>query len=98
MDRVVVSDEGFESSHGFWFSRTVHKVRFDDLSRVQGVVEERTGRRGRKEYSYSFDCTFKSGSREQIPLGDLMKEALPDIRAQFRKHNVPVDLPPGFPG
>lgn len=96
-DRVIVSDQGFESTHGFWWDPVVHRVRYDDLSMVQGVVEERTGRRGRKEYSYYFDCSFKSGVQERIPLGDLMREALPDILAQFQEHKVPVLLPPNMP-
>ena len=97
MDRVLVNDQGFQSSHGFWWDRVEHKVRYADLSHVQLVVEERTGRRGRKQYSYYFDCSFKSPPQERIPLGDLMREALPDILAQFEKYNVPVAIPPNLP-
>ncbi|WP_020470778.1 hypothetical protein [Zavarzinella formosa] len=96
MDRVIVNDDGFQSTHGFWWDKIVHNVRYDDLRQVVVVVEEKTTRRG-KSYSYYFDCSFKNAPQERIPLGDLMKQALPDIRDQFEKHDVPVQLPANLP-
>lgn len=96
LDRVVVNEEGFTSRHGFWWSPSVHDIRYKDLSVVRVVVEERTTRRG-KSYSYSFDCSFKSGREERVPLGDVMREALPEIAQQFRAHGVPVEIPPNLP-
>jgi hypothetical protein len=95
LDRVVVNQDGFYSRHGFWWNPTVHQIRYGDLSQVQLVVEERSGRRG-KTYSYYFDCSFKSGKQERVPLGDIMREALPEIAQQFREHGVPVHLPPNL--
>jgi hypothetical protein len=97
MDRVVVNQDGFYSRHGFWFSPKIHDIRYEDLSQVKLVVEESTGRRG-KSYSYYFDCSFKSGKQERVPLGDIMREALPEIAGQFRQHGVPVLIPPNLPG
>lgn len=97
LDRVVVNQDGFYSRHGFWWDPVVHQVRYDDLSLVRVVVEEKTGRRGRKTYSYYFDCFFKSGKQERVPLGDVMREALPEIAGQFEAHGVPVQLPPNLP-
>jgi hypothetical protein len=93
---VVVNQEGFYSRHGFWWSPTVHNIRYDELDLVRLVVEEKPSRRG-KTYSYYFDCTFKTGKQERVPLGDIMREALPEIAEQFRQHGVPVELPPNLP-
>lgn len=96
LDKTVVTEDGFTSRHGFWWSPIVHTVRYEDLSQVRLTVEERSGRRGKK-YSYYFDCDLKSGRQERVPLGDIMREAVPDIAAQFRKHGVPVHIPPNLP-
>jgi hypothetical protein len=97
MDRVVVSEEGFYSRHGFWWDPTVHQVRFQDLNQVTLVVEEKIGRRGRKNYSYYFDCSFKQGKQERIPLGDLVRQAMPEIVKRFKEHGVPIQVPPNLP-
>lgn len=96
-DRVTVNQEGFYSRHGFWWDPTIHEIKYDHLAAVRITIEERTGRRGRKSYSYYFDCSFKSGQQERVPLGDLMKEALPDITEQFRQHGVQVVIPSNLP-
>ena len=96
LDKVVVTEEGFTSRHGFWWNPTVHSVRYENLNQVRLTVEERSGRRGKK-YSYFFDCDLKSGGQERVPLGDIMREAVPDIAGQFRKHGVPVHIPPNLP-
>jgi len=96
LDRVIVNNDGFYSRHGFWFSPVAHEIKYDELSLVQVTVEERMGRRG-KTYNYYFDCSFKSGKRERVPLGDLMREALPEIAEQFRRQGVPVQMPPNLP-
>jgi hypothetical protein len=88
-DSVTVNNEHFVSTHGFWWDRQKHDVRFDDLTSIKVFVEEKQGRRG-KTYSYYFDCSYRNKPTERVPLGDLMKEALPDIAAQFREHNVNV--------
>lgn len=96
LDKVVVGEDGFTSRHGFWWNPSIHTVRYDDLSQVRLTVEERSGRRGKK-YSYYFDCDLKSGRQERVPLGDIMREAVPEIAGQFRKHGVPVHIPPNLP-
>jgi hypothetical protein len=96
LDKVVVGEDGFTSRHGFWWNPSIHTVRYEDLNQVRLTVEERSGRRGKK-YSYYFDCDLKSGRQERVPLGDIMREAVPDIAAQFRRHDVPVHIPPNLP-
>jgi hypothetical protein len=96
LDRVIVNQEGFYSRHGFWWSPSVHQIRYEELATVRLVIEEKTGRRG-KTYSYFFDCSLKSGKQERVPLGDIMREALPEIADQFRQHGVQVLFPPNLP-
>ena len=90
LDKVVVSEETLYSRHGFWWSPTIHNIRYDDLSNVRLGVDVTRGRRGRKNYSYYFDCSYKSGKQERVPVGDLVKQALPEIGAHFAKHGVNV--------
>ena len=96
LDRVVVNQEGFYSRHGFWWDPTIHQIRYSELNLVRLGYETKTGRRG-ISYSYHFDCFFKSGKQERVPLGDIMREALPEIAEQFRSHGVPVEIPPNLP-
>jgi len=96
LDRVIVNQEGFYSRHGFWWSPAIHQIRYDELNRVQVGFDVQNSQRGRR-YSYYFDCFFKTGQRERVPLGTLMVEALPEIAEQFRKHGVAVQIPPNLP-
>src|SRR5262245_20365249 len=97
LDRVIVDQEGFYSRHGFWWDSTIHQIRYDELVLVRLVVEEKIGRGGRKNYSYYFDCSFKTRTAERVPLGDVMRQAIPEIAEQFRKHGVQVQIPPNLP-
>lgn len=96
-DHVRVDAEGFQSRHGFWFAPTVHNIRYADLDQVRVSFEEHRSLRRRRSYSYYFDCYFKSGAQERVPLGDIMRQALPEIAEQFRSHGVPVHIPPNLP-
>ena len=96
LDRVVVSQNSFFSRHGFWWNPTVHQIPYDELKLVRVGAEERNSRRG-KTYNYYFDCQFKSGKQDRVPLGDVMQEALPDIIEQFQLHGVSVEVPPNLP-
>lgn len=95
LDRVEVNQDGFRCEHGFWWNPIVHDIRYDELDRVVVVVEERSGRRG-KQYHYHFDCVLKNGGTDRVPLGDLMREALPEIAEQFHEHDVEVVIPPNL--
>lgn len=91
-----MNQEGFYSRHGFWWYPINHDIRFEELQEVRVVAEKRGGRGG--GYSYYLDCGFKSGNVDRVPLGDVMREALPEIAEQFRSHGVPVHIPPDLPG
>jgi hypothetical protein len=90
LDKVVVSEDTLYSRHGFWWSPTIHNIRYDDLSNVRFGVDVTRGRRGRKNYNYYFDCSYKSGKQERVPVGDLVKPALDEIGTRFAKHGVNV--------
>lgn len=97
LDRVVLDEQGFYARHGFWWSPTIHRINYKDLRMIKLAVEQRTTRNG-TDYNYFFDCVFKDGKTERVPLGDIMRESLPEIADEFRKHNVQVVLPPDMPG
>jgi hypothetical protein len=96
LDRVVVNQDGFSARYGLWWNPSVHQIRYEELNLVRLDVVEKTSR-GRKTYSYYFDCSYKSGKQERIPLGDLMRQAAPELVQQFHKHGVPVMTPPNLP-
>lgn len=90
LDRVTVSPEKFTLWTGFWFSPTVHEVRYDGLSEVAITAEERTGRRGRKSVSYYLECRGKGGA-QKVPVGDLMKEGgLKHILDMADRKDIPI--------
>lgn len=73
LERAVVTDDRFELHSGLWFMPNRHTVRWDEVQAVEGVAEERTGRRGRKSTSFKLVFTKKGGGTEAVPVGDLMK-------------------------
>ena len=72
-DKAVVTDERFELDVGFWFAPKTHSVLWADVAAVEGVAEEKTGRRGRKTTDFKVVFKKKSGPAETVPVGDLMK-------------------------
>jgi hypothetical protein len=95
-DRVTIGRQGLYYQHGPWWNPTIQQIRYDDLALVRIGFERRFTRRG-TEYSYHLDCLFKFGKQERIPLGDLLKEAWPDLLEQLLEHGVPVEIPPDLP-
>jgi hypothetical protein len=90
-DKAVVDDTHFELRTGFWFAPTRHSVNFADVTSVQGVTEEKTGRRGRKSTNYYLVFVRKSGTSEKVPLGDLMRHGPTDqIVSVLTKKGIPV--------
>jgi hypothetical protein len=85
-DRVVVDDEHFERTSG-WLSTSTQSVRFSDLDNITLKAETKMTRRGRQT-SYSYLCNKKGGGSEVFPLGDLMKEANPQILDNAQKKGV----------
>jgi hypothetical protein len=77
LDRVTVNPERFRLVTGFWFAPTVHDVRFDDLSAIEVIGEERHTRSGTR-MSYYLLCHRKTGGAEKVPVGDLMKQGATD--------------------
>lgn len=101
-DRVEVSANHFWSSHGFWFAPIDHRVEFTSMLfmevRLRGVE-------GPAGPSYDLWCSSVDGTKTAIvPVGDLMRVALPEIIAAATASGVNVlgadeiDLPsPGLP-
>jgi hypothetical protein len=90
-DRVVIDDEHFEARFGFWFSPTMHNLRFQDLRVIQYVAV--AGTRGRTKYE--LHCLSASGQSTVVPAGDLVRETVPEILERAKAKGVQVvDLVP----
>ncbi len=85
-DRVRVTPQGFEATYGMWFSPNKVSVRFEDVTRMQ-IVGTR-GSRGR--INYSLHCMTKSGQETVMALGDLTKNAVPEISDRAKEHGINI--------
>jgi hypothetical protein len=82
-EHVLVDARHFEYHGGVWFARKHHVVGYDEMARLRRVKEERKGARMLIEK--------KSGAVEDLPLGDLMRRAAPEIVERARKRGVPTE-------
>lgn len=89
LDRTVVSADHFATTHGFWFMPSYYSVRFADLRHLHVTLTERQTRTGRRK-DYTLRCLLKSGQTVNIPLGDVMRKAWPEIRARAIDAGIPV--------
>ena len=88
LDYAKVDSEHFEGRYGIWIAPTKFDIRYSDLSRIDHVVYETRGRRGRKNTNYRFDCVMKSGQVQKVSLGTMLKEARDDIAERAAKAGV----------
>jgi hypothetical protein len=80
VDYIKLDKEHVSTRWGFWFTPTIHEIRFDDVSRVDHTKEEKRGRRGRKSTSYYLVFTSRSGVQDKLGVGNsLMKAAKEEI-------------------
>ncbi len=95
MDNVRVTPKDFRLEVGFWFSRNIHEVKFENVSAMQIVVEEKWSGRRRSKSTYLV-CQLKSGGADKVPVGDIMKNGgLAAILDQAQSRGIPVDAPQG---
>jgi hypothetical protein len=92
LDRVEISGDRLYLNTGFWFSPTRHEIHFSEVSRAEVEVEVKESRSGPVN-SYGFVFYLKSGQKERVPIGDLMKQAYREILAATDKHHIPVQIP-----
>ncbi len=85
-DRVLIDDQHFEATYGFWFSPTLRQIRFDELSEIQYVAVR--GRRGR--INYEIRCLKKDGQSSVVHAGDLVKNTVPELLARAKSKGVNV--------
>ena len=90
LDYAKVDSEHFEGRYGIWIAPTKFDIRYSDLSRIDHVVYETRGRRGRKNTNYRFDCVMKSGQVQKVNLGAILKEARDEIAERAGKAGVAV--------
>jgi hypothetical protein len=97
LDRVTIGPDRLYLNTGYWFAPNRHEVHFSDVSRADVEAQVTPSRRGPKK-SYFFIFHKKSGQTERVPIGDLMKEAYPEITERLRDCQIPLSLPPGEGG
>jgi len=86
---VLVSSEGFTERVGF-FGEKVHRVKFNDLQRVEFVAETSGIGRSRTT-NYYFVCFGKNGTPDKVPVsGSCMQAALPEIVQGLKAAHVPI--------
>jgi hypothetical protein len=93
LDQVALGPDRFYLNTGFWFAPNRHEVRLSDVARASVEVEFRQGRYGKKK-SYYLNFDLKSGQKDRVPVGDLMKQAFPEIVATLQEHDIPLYIPP----
>lgn len=90
-ERVVLNDNGFRLVTGFWFSRTRMAVEFDDTICITVTEKARAQRRAASRKDVNLVCNAKKDDRDQVvPVGDLMKRALPEILARAKAAGVEI--------
>ncbi|WP_442484867.1 hypothetical protein [Aeoliella sp. SH292] len=90
LDRSVVDDQHFSVRSGIWGMTAIHDVDYDQLAHVRYIVEESTGRRGRKNLDYYLVCTHRDGSSSKIPMGNPCAEA---AAVEFLRRATALNIP-----
>lgn len=85
-DRVIVDDQHFDATYGFWFYPSHHNIQYKDLEEVHYTF---TLKRQNLRH-YEMRITRKSGEKEVVPVGDLMLEAAQDILDRAQAQGVRV--------
>lgn len=85
-DRVVVDDEHFEATYGFWFNPNQHNIRFKELREIRYTYVFR--RRGSKHYQLR--CLKQSGETEIVHVGDLVTHTVAEILRRAKDQGVTI--------
>jgi hypothetical protein len=87
-DNLTIDAKQLSLKTDFWFMPTRHELRFDDVANSDLTAQKRRTRRGSRT-SYTLECRLKSGATQTVPVGDLMKAALPDVVDRLRSRGTP---------
>jgi hypothetical protein len=85
-DYVLIDDEHFETSYGFWFSPTVQNLRFKELREIRFVEVPR--RRGGTEIE--LQCITHAGEIHVVHGGSLVTNTVPEMLARAKAKGVLV--------
>lgn len=93
LDYLRLDDVHVEGRYGKWWSPTQYDVRFADMESMQFRVVRSEHYKGPGP-SYWLDLTFRDGCRASLPMGDLMKAAVHEVRSRAAAAGVKVgELP-----
>ncbi len=87
-ERIVVSSEKIERSHGFWFERDVWTV---PLSNLESISEEwiQVPQRGTGRADPRWVFRYRDGNLDYLPLSDLLFSEREAVVAFFKKTGIP---------
>lgn len=85
-DFVVVDADHFEASYGFWFTPSVHNIKFAQLRELRHVAV----RDNKNRIKYEMHCKYMNGTVTVVHCGDLVKNAVPEILSKARAKGVSV--------
>jgi hypothetical protein len=90
MDRTVVDDEHFTSSHGLPWAREEFSHRFDEISSIDidRIITKRQN--GPESNSYFLDCKLKNGGNDRMQVGNVMESAVPQILGNAKKKGATI--------
>ena len=89
LERVVVSDDGFESHSGIWGMTAGANVDFDSVTSIR-IAEEKTGGR-RSRWIEVLYFEMKAGEDVRLPLNNDVKiEAAMEIIERAAQRGIPV--------
>lgn len=84
-----VNDSELVTTEGNWYTRSVAKIKFDEVEAVRVDVSE-SRRRFRTTKNYTLVFKMKERGAHHVSLGAIEQAALPEIVAQLQKRNVAI--------
>jgi hypothetical protein len=96
LEHVTLNDQGFTTRVGFWFSPTVHNLKFSDIRSI-ALTSKTTGSRTGNKTSYALECSLKNGQVESVGVGALIETAALDILRAATKQGIPIENRTGQP-
>lgn len=73
-NKVTVDPQHFASKSGIWFFGSSHDIKFTEIHRM-----ELRSLQSRRSVNYYLLCFTRQGKKVEVPVGTLMKPALPKI-------------------
>jgi hypothetical protein len=90
MDRTVVDDEHFTSSHGLPWAREEYNHRFDEITSIDIERDVAVSQTGRESNTNVLNCKLKNGGSHRMQVGNVMESAVPQILGNAKKKGATI--------